>query len=58
MVAFNNRPRVPRKTGSESANATRVRKASGQGSPIAPARAVQITDVPSVIFRAHIHRLD
>jgi hypothetical protein len=58
VVAFNNRPRVPRKTRSESTSATGARQPSGQGSAIAPARPVQITDVPSVIFRAHIHRLD
>ena len=58
VVAFNNRPRAPRKMRPGSASATRARQPSGPGSAIAPARAVQITDVPSVIFRAHIHRLD
>ena len=56
VVAFNNRPRAPRKTRTEST--PRAHQPSSQGFAIAPARAVQISDVPSVIFRAHIHRLD
>lgn len=51
VVAFNNRPRAQRKT--RAASPPRQ-----PGLAIAPARAVQISDVPSVIFRAHIHRLD
>ena len=58
VVAFNNRPRAPRKPRAAPRNGAQARKPSGQGPAIAPARAVQITDVPSIIFRAHIHRLD
>ena len=56
VVAFSNRSRAPRKT--RAVSPPRAHQPSAQGFAIAPARAVQISDVPSVIFRAHIHRLD
>jgi len=56
VVAFSNRSRAPRKT--LAVSPPRAHQPSAQGFAIAPARAVQISDVPSVIFRAHIHRLD
>ena len=56
VVAFNNRPRAPRKT--RAVSTSRAHQPSAQAFAIAPARDAQISDVPSVIFRAHIHRLD
>ena len=58
VLARNSRPRVPRGTRAESSNDARARRPTGQGVAIAPARAVQITGMPSLIFKGHIHRLD
>jgi hypothetical protein len=46
----------PRKTRSQPANGA-SQKRSGQGLAGTPPRAVQITDVPSVLFKSLIHRL-